>query len=249
MTVAKASINLRFLKNILEQLISLGITEAVIEPIVKDGEDYTQVRAGNKDHSILIFDQIEGKLSEKALAVSSTNGLLSRLSLFNEDKSSVTVLNGSSFVSSIEIKEGKRKATYTMSQPQLILAPRQMPKYEILGEEIKFSKEFIDQLLDVFSSMSYTGKRENRKISFKSGKGELNITISDGESDSFSESFAANLTESDIPTTQWELDAFKMAMKKSSECNVDKSVSFVITDIGTAILTAAPLSVIVAPVH
>jgi hypothetical protein len=247
--VVQSNIDLRMLKDILEQLTTLGISEAIIEPVTLDGKDHTQVRAGNKDHSILIFDQVEGKLSEKAMAISSTKGLQSRLALFNEDKASVTVSNGSTFVSSIEIKEGKRKATYTMSHPNIILAPKVMPEYEIYGDVIEFSKDFIDYLTEVFNSISFTGKRENRRISIKSGNGELIVTVSDGESDSFVETFPSDVSESDIPTTQWDLESFKLALKRSSECDVDKKVSFFITNIGTAVLTAQPLSVIVAPVH
>jgi len=237
------------LKDILEQLTSLGISEAIIDPITIDGNDHTQVRAGNKDHSILIFDSIEGKLSDKAMAIASVRGLQTRLALFNEDKASVIVTNGSTFVSSIEIKEGKRKASFTMSHPNMILYPKVMPEYEILGDVINFSKEFIDYLMEVFNSISFTGKRENRKISIKSGNGELIINVSDGESDSFTETFPSDVAENDIPTTQWEVEAFKMALKKSSECDVDKKVSFFITNIGTAVMTAQPLSVIVAPIH
>lgn len=247
--VVQSSINLKMLKDILEQLTSLSITEAVIEPVVEDGKDYTRVRAGNKDHSIMIFDSVEGKLTDKTMAIASIKGLQTRLALFNEDKASVTVTNGNSFVSSIEIKEGKRKATYTMSHPNIILAPKVMPQYDIYGDVITFSKDFVDYLSEVFNSISFTGKRENRKISIKSGKGELFITVSDGENDSFLETLTADVAENDIPTTQWEVEAFKMALKKSSECSVDKSVAFYITNIGTAVMSAQPLSVIVAPIH
>lgn len=247
--VVQSNINLGMLKDILEQLTSLGVDEAMIDNQKIDGVDYTQVRAGNKDHSILIFDSIEGKLAEKSMAIPSVKGLQTRLALFNQEKASVTVSNGSSFVSSIEIKEGKRKASFTMSHPNMILFPKVMPQYEILGDVIEFSKEFIDYLMEVFNSISFTGKKENRKISIKSGTGEILITVSDGESDSFSETLPMDVSENDIPTTQWEVGAFKMALKKSSECDVDKKVSFYITNIGTAVMTAQPLSVIVAPIH
>ncbi|WGH49815.1 hypothetical protein [Alishewanella phage vB_AspM_Slickus01] len=250
-TQAQAStLNLPLLKVILEQLNSLGISEAIIEPITdEEGNGVTRVRAGNKDHSIMIFDDIEDTLSDKALAISSIKGLQTRIALFSNEKSSVTVTNRSNFAASIEIKEGKRKASYTLSHPNIILAPKVMPDYEILGNPIVLSEDFISALLDVFASMGFTGKKEDRRIAIKSSGDEVTITVFDGESDSFVETFQYAGGEVDIPSTQWEVEAFKLALRKASETSLDKSVTFIVTDIGTAVMQSAPMSVIVAPVH
>jgi hypothetical protein len=104
--------------------------------------------------------------------------------------------------------------------------------------------------MEVFASISFTGNKEDRKIAIKSGDDELTITVSDGEHDSFVETLPMEgLDSNTIPTVQWDVEAFKLALKKSSECDVDKKVTFFITSIGTAVMSAQPLSVIVAPIH
>jgi len=249
-TTVTGTLALPMLKDILEQLNSLGISEAIIEPHTNDGKDYTRVRAGNKDHSIMIFDEIEGKLAEKKLAISSVKGLQTRLALFNEEKASVTVSYRDSYVSNIEIKEGKRKASYTLSHPNIILAPKMMPEFNIVGDVITFDEKFISSLMDVFTSLGFTGNKEESRIAIKSVKDEMTLTVFDGETDSFVETFALDeVPKEDIPTTQWEVGAFKLALMKASATTIDKSVSFVVTDIHTAVFESAPLSVIVAPVH
>lgn len=236
------------LRDVLDELVTIGVDEVVLEPI--EGEEGTRFRGANKAQNIIIFDTLEETLVTIPMGIQSVKALHSRMQLFDLSKASVTLDDNDKHIKGITFKQGKKKATYRTANPKLLGVPARIPDADIVGDGIVFTKDYVSYLLNAAQSLSLTGNRDERKLSISVEENEMTLSINDGEDDSFTDVIDVGTTNTqniNIPKCSWELDPFKRVLKQSSECTVDETARFSITEFGIAIFDMQPLSVIVAP--
>lgn len=230
------------LKLILETLSSVGIEEAIIEPSDNGG---TIIRAANAAGNILIYDEIDDRISESPMGVQSVRGLLSRIQLFDADKCTASLEDGGDFIRDIKIKQGRKSATFRFCPPKNIHALKTVPN-STKSEVLTISKEYVKYLMQAITAMSFTGDKEERTISLHGTNKGMSVKISDGEDDSFDEVVESVVGETTAGS--WEVIPFQKVMSKSSEYNTtDKSASFVIDDLGIITFDLSFIKVMIAP--
>lgn len=237
--------NILDLKTILEVLDQVGITEAVIEPGKKPNT--TLIRAASKDTNIVVFDEIEGELTPTPIGIQSVKGFLSRLSLFDVEKAAMSMENHRSdeYVSSSQIKEGRRKATFRCAPPRTLNVPHEIPLSED-SEFIELLPDYVDYLSGAISSMSYTGDKRERTISMRVEDNDLHINIFDGEDDCFDD-IMSDVGIDELPSGSWDVAPFQRVMKQSMQHDEDKVARVTITDYRVALFQVGVINVMVSP--
>lgn len=255
-------INLKF---ILETLHSVGISEMVLSPTVKNDKPSTLVRGSNRERSVVVYHEIEDLvLTEVPMGVQSVNGLLSRISLFDESKASIELVQSHDIVGTVNIKQGRKKATYRCADPNQLSAPNRIPGDLAISEAsaIIIPSSQVDFLGQAISSMSLTGNKEERTITMQvTEEGSLDVTIVDGEDDSFKE-IIEDVGGSPTEKGTWDVSSFSRVMKRASENSEvsfrrifgsdvgeveDKAVVFSITEYKIAVFAVADLDILVVP--
>lgn len=236
---------LKSLKQILEVLHSLGVSEAIIEP--DDGQ--TRIRAAHGDGSIVVYDHIDDNdVVDLPMAIQSVNGLLSRLNLFDVNKASADIEDNGNIITDIRIKQGRKKASFRFAEMKNVAVPSQKPE-TTPSDVITFPSDYVKYIGKAISAMSFTGDKKERTISVKGdgGSGVLSISITDGEDDSFDE----EIENVNIETERgiWEVIPFQRVMNKSSDYNShdDGSANFTIDEFGIATFQVGLFSVMVLP--
>lgn len=232
---------LKSLKQILEVLHSLGVSEAIIEP----DNNQTRIRAAHEDGSIVVYDHIDDHIVDLPMAIQSVNGLLARLNLFDIDKASADMKDNGDIITDIKIKQGRKKASFRFADKRKVAVPSQKPE-TTPSDVLTFTSEYVKYLGKAISSMSFTGEKKSRTINVK-GDGEvLNISITDGEDDSFDEEIEDVSVETERGI--WEVIPFQRVMNKASDYNKDDgSANFVIDEYGIATFQVGMFSVMVLP--
>lgn len=228
-------------KALLQELADIGINEVVIEPV----ENGTRVRGSNKDRNTIVFKTIPDlNLVEIAIGIQSVRGLLSRINLFEEEKASIVLKNGSSFTQSVTIKQGKRNASFRCSAPSDLAVPKVVPDCEINDDNrILLDKDYVGFINDAVSAMAYTGNNAERSISVKVESEELVLTINDGECDSFVDNKPMEVVNC---RGNWEIGAFSKLMKLSSHY-VDGDAEFSISEHGVGVFRIGVLDALIPP--
>jgi len=230
------------LKEVLQEIDKVGITECVIEPGDEDGK--TRIRGASKDTSVIIFDTIDSELTEVPIGIQSVKGFLSRLKLFDGDKASIALKSNDKFAVNATIKQGRRLANFRFAPPNTLQVPDAMPDCEE-PPFIELDEQYVDFLSTAIASMSYTGSKEERTISMKVNDGDLGINIFDGEDDCFDDVMEVEgVTE--LHNGSWELVPFHLVMKQSRLYNDTKAI-FTINDYGVAIFKLETIKVMVSP--
>ena len=234
---------IQIIKDILEELISVGIDEVVFEP----KEEGTLIRGASHDHNTIVFDNYPEKLVSSPLGIQSVRAFHSRISLFELEKATVNFVNSSKSdkIISIEIKQGRRKITYKPASPAQVSAPRTMPPMNFVGNEVEFTKEAVNSMMNVFSSIAMTGKKEEQHVAIAVTNGELELAIFDGEDDSFVDKY--DVEGDDIQRAHWSMEPFKRVIKQAAERTTDKSAKMSITEQGIVVFDMIHISVMVAP--
>ncbi|MCI4411746.1 MAG: hypothetical protein JHC38_08770 [Thiotrichales bacterium] len=234
--------DIKHLKPVLSELSFVGISEVVIEP----SETGSLLRGSNADKSLLIFFNVTMSITDKPLGVKNVNALLSRINLFDEEKAAIEVINSSEGnIGILNIKQGRKKASYRCHSPSQIQAPRSMPSDVEINDSnaITFSKEYVDQLNQAISSMSYTGEKEKRTVSIKGNGASIEVTIFDGSDDSF-------VDEVEISGIDcrglYDVSPFSKLMKASATHNEGNAI-FSISSNGIGLFRVDLLDVVVHP--
>lgn len=228
------------LKMILETIQSVGVDEAIIEPV--DGGDGSRIRAANKNGNVIIFDEIPEIFSEYPMGIQSVGGLLSRITLFDDSKASAELTDDGTIVTDILIKQGRKKATFRFASPDNIYAPPVVPE-TTESDVIEFSKDYVQYLGKAITAMSFTGKKENRTVAIQGTGSGLSVSISDGDVDAFDEVVEDIKTE----TTRgiWEVGPFQRVLKEASEH--DGVARFTIDNYGIGTFDLGVIRVMVVP--
>ena len=251
---------IKSLKTVLETLNSVGIAEAIFEP----HENGTLIKASNKDRTVICFHVVAGLESpvKTTIAVQSVNALLSRLNLFDCDKADLEIdLDNHGNAGSIQIKEKRKKLTYHCSNPSLINVPHRIPGNVVItgDNSIKIPSKYVDFLAQVTTSMTLTGKKEERGISLMVKDSVLEVAITDGEDDTFKEAIEGF----NVPDTlkgKWDVSAFIRVLRKAGDTSTivqsrlgcedkedDGSVRMIITQYRVAAFAVADLDIMVVP--
>lgn len=232
------------LKVLLGVLSSVGVEEAVIEP----AEDGTLVRGANKDRSVIVYHTIPDNLLEHPMGIQSVRGMLSRLELFDVSKAVIETTVHDELVASITIKHGRKKASYKCAKLSMLSVPKKVPGDLSIAKEILFDKEYVDCLSQAITAMSYTGSKQDRSISIASSKtsGNLELTIFDGEDDSFVDEVKADGFDS-LRKVSWDVPSFQKVLKQSLDCR-GESACFTISEHGIAVFDLSVINVLVAPI-
>lgn len=225
-------------KRILEVLDSVGVEEVIFDPT----EEGTLVRATDKKGSIVVFDEIDEQFSDSPIGVQSVRGLLSRINLFDVEKSTIDLDEGSNYILNILIKQGRKKASFRCAPPKRILAPPSAPD-SVWSDDIEFDSDYVGYLNKAITAMGFTGNKEERKITLNGGSDGMRITISDGEDDSFDELLPEITAE--ITPGAWEVAPFQRAMLKAAEYS--GSTKFRVDNYGIACFNLCHLSVMIVP--
>jgi hypothetical protein len=235
-------LDIHLLKTLLEVLSSVGVEEAVVEP----SEDGTLVRGANKDRSVIIYHTIPDSLLECPMGIQSVKGMLSRLELFDSAKSAITTTTHNDLISDLTVKQGRKKASYKCAEPSALTVPKKVPGDLSIVKEITFDKAYVDYLSQAITAMSYTGSKQERSISISVKGGDLELTIFDGEDDSFVDEMKVDDFE-DTKKISWDVQPFQRVLKQSLECR-GESAAFTISEHGIAVFDLSLINVLVAPI-
>lgn len=228
-------------KELLRVMDKVGISEVVFEPT---DEGKTRLRGANREKNITIFDEVDVSLVDLPMGIQSVKGLLSRVSLFDEDKASMTTKDNGDIITDITIKEGRKKAGFKSAVPKHLAVPDLVPGALESEERITLEESYVKYLSTAITSMSYTGEKKERTISLTSEDGKAEITIYDGEDDSFQDTLEDSEYNLD-DVASWEVVPFERVMKASLEETGD--ATFFVTDHHIAIFDLGIFNVMIVP--
>lgn len=247
--------NVKHLRDILESLNGVGITEVVMNPTDKGA----LVSGSNRERSVVCFHEVDGfDVGGKSLAIQNVNALLSRVSLFNDAE--VDNVDDGGYYRTLNFKEGRRKASYHCADRKHIMVPRQAPgETNITAENgIVLQPEHVEFIGQAVSSMSLTGNREAASISMNVKAGDLYISIFDGQDDKVTEVIhGVGKYDTDLGT--WGIEALHRVLRRASQSSEvvgsrigiempKGSVVFCITEYRVAVIGVAGIDVLVIPV-
>lgn len=239
--------DIRKFKDILEVLQNVGVEEVIFEPTDDNG---TLIRGSDRHKRIVVFDEIEEELVTAGLGIQSVRGLISRLSLVDLDKASVSMETRETgeheYVVNFVVKQGRKKASYKCANPygKVLAVPSIIPNLEAISE-INFSAEYTAYILQALQSLSITGDKEQRYMQLEGVDGVVNIEIFDGEDDSFDDNVEDIATE-DFPRSKWEIDALQRMIKVNTE-NGKTGFVLGITETGIAAFDMGMITVLIVP--
>lgn len=234
------------LKTLLTTLASVGIEEAVIENPEDENVEVSRIRGANKEGNIIVFHDIDGVFFPEApMGTQTVKGLLSRIELFDESKAEVlhTVTNG--VVKNLTIKQGRKKASFTCSDPKNLTLPAKVPAFDMDNQYV-LTSEMIALLNAAISAMSMTGSKADRYLSIGVKDSVMSVNIFDGEDDSFNDEFQLEDGVDDAPTFSWDVPAFHRVMRESESANSGSAV-FNVSKHGIAIFNIGMVNVLLPP--
>lgn len=201
------------LRGILEVLRDLGIDEAVIEQT--DDPEQTRVRAANVQNNIIVYDEIDVQIVtvKRGMGIQSVRGLLSRLDLFDLDKASFDVRLDGDVVGDLILKEGRKKVSFGFASPSRVLAPSKLPEVSDV-HTLVLEPEYVKYLGKAMTAMTFTGDKEEQSLSIRGSAehGTAEISIVDGDTDSFSEVLPTDIGNS---AGSWEVAPFRRVIAKA----------------------------------
>lgn len=239
--------NIVYFKELLEVLSSVGIDTCRIMPIEHEGQPANIMQAMDSRGNVIVYDVLGELVTEKAMGIQSVRGLLSRINLFDIEKVSVTIKVNErhDIAEEINMKEGRRKASFRFSRPQAIVAVGEMDEFD-RSPLIEFKKEYVDYLKKAISSIMMTGDKEHSYIALEAKDDELTMKVYDGENDSFVETLTIDGLGT-IDKCQWEVDSFTRVLKTALQGD-ESTVVFEVTEMGAAVFDMEVFEVMVAPI-
>lgn len=237
--------NIEQTRELLDILMSVGIEEVVVEP----HEDKTRIRGTNKDQSIIIFyvsDQYTAP--DFPLGIQSVRALNSRVALFDDTATIKIEPNRTETqINCLNFKQGRRSVSYRCGNVGDLNPPTRIPGDMALDpdDSIILTKEYVEYLSNVISSISQTGQKGAQTVSIGIADGVATITVYDGEDDSFVDQIDAEGLE-DKAIASWEMAAFQRVMKQSLGKETETCVT--IAERGVAVFPVGNLNILVRPI-
>lgn len=210
-------------KKILEIMKGVDITEA---GIFASGDEKNQIRGITDDKTIIMYTDVD-QFIESSVGVLSVKGLLSRLTLFNEEKMGVELKTKASkksdedYVSQIIVKEGRRRSTVTTTDPNMMSIPTVYPKADRVFTA-GFTKEYVDYINKMKASVNTSVSTETLYVELHfeedcDGK-TVDFSIGGGYDD-FDDKIEAEIEDpfvGKVFSVQWKIDPFIRAMRQAA---------------------------------
>lgn len=241
------------LRKIVDTLSTVGIQEACMTPT----DNGTVIRGTNKSKDIIIYHESPIDLEvDVDIAFLSAKVLKSRLDLFSDDATVEVIKHSDDDVSAyqLKLKEGRRNSLYTCADPEALVKtiPSKVPPDMVYNEEteIVMSGEFFEGLKGAIGSiLSASDNKDETHISISCENHVATITISDGDTDSFTEKLEG-MPLAECEASSWEVNGFKQVLSEVARSNKDSDISLSITtEYLTAIVILNDLEFILAPKH
>lgn len=233
------------LKLVLEDLYSVGIKSVVLDPN-NDG-DGTLVRASDKDGKVAVYCDSEFSFSDKTIAIQDVSSILSRVNLFDVNKATVEITDNDDYVLELKIKQGRKKTRFRCAPPEALQVPSRVPGDLTIkdGECVVLQRDYVSYITDVISSLSKTVSDTPANVAIEIKDDNLNVTISDGETDSFSDTLV-EIGVDDRDKSYWDAIPFSKVIRQS--IRESEEAKFIISkDHGLAVFAVGTVDVIVVP--
>jgi len=237
------------IKSLLTTMNEVGIIRCVIEPLEND---MTRVRATNKESNIVIYHDFDFSVVDYPVGIQSVPGFLSRIMLFDEEKSAIEVSDNGKIIVSAKIVQGKKEASFRFADPRSsssMPVPSRVPGDLSIDNCIEFSEEYVKHISSVFSAMGYTGDKTKREVGMKTKGDTVTLRVSDGEYDSFTDTIETDGLDINIDgEAVWEVSPFDRLLKASLANSQQKKARFSVNaqhvgvfDLGDIVALAVPL--------
>ena len=211
------------LRSLLETLDSIGIEEAVLAPEEEKRDPNTGacLLASNRTRSVVVADQVGLPLLEEVFGIGSVKGLLSRLELFDRTKACKFEISKDEdgVVEAIKVSQGRKKTEYRCLNPEVLLVPSAVMDEQEDSWELCFTQADISEFQKASRSIMMAAS-DKEKAQFKitvDKLGEAEITIADGDYDSFRVTMKASAnTDKGLPETSWDISTMIRCLKAVS---------------------------------
>lgn len=234
-------------KNVLEILKGIGAKECGIEE--KDG--MTLVRSISDDAMIGIYTTIEhmGNPAGAGIGILSIQGMLSRIDLFDLEKATVTFTeedaSDDSFVSSIHVKQGRRKSDIRTTSPSSCRITKQIPEFE-KKFSITFSSDEISMLNKAYQSLRNVTSDKDCEVQLTINEdATLNLVMERGQRDRFAETFQGEHLVETKGEVVFAAEPLLRAIKQAGAWSEDQSATVVIDAEGNATVKIGEISTLV----
>jgi hypothetical protein len=212
--------NIKKLKQILQTASVAGMRELVLQKengltMALGADDSDKSDGGEHDPSIVLISEIDDDIIDYSMGIHRVDIFLKRLELFNIDKVKVSVKDNEDFVTSITLKEGRRKATITLASPQTIDVPSGSIEDEIV-DKIEFKKDYVDYLNKANAAMN------SEFINVSGINKDIVLEMYDGLSDTMED--VVGTTNNDDWSRNWRttsvLKLLRHRIKTEDECEL-----------------------------
>lgn len=245
--------NINKMKEILDILKGIDINEV---GFIAEGDE-NHVRGISSDRSTLVYSSTES-IVEHSMGIVSVKSLLSRLSLFDEEKMGVELVtrknDKGTHVSEILIKEGRRKSKVSTNDPQLLGIPTEYPPVVDVFA-MSMTKDYIDYLNKMKGSIGSTFSVDQMYVELgfnpTSEENEIELSIN-GDYDNYVDKLTGIIEEDYIGqefSVQWNIDSFMKTMKKAASVNTDEVIMFTVKNIGILEVSVGDIIVSVVPIN
>lgn len=235
-------------KQVLEILKGLGAVECGIETTE---EGTTLVRAVSGDGATIgIYSAIEhlGNPTKHSIGIQSIQGVLSRLELFSDlDKTKIDFQTKDDWVSSITLKQGRRKAEIRTTSVNNCKLPKKLPDFDkVVSAEMP--NDFVQMLTKAHQSVKNAIGDTDSIFTIRSvsAEGDYEIEIQKGTHDKFVEPIQVQFVENAFEgETIFAAESILRTLKQASNWSEEKSAIILIDDNGHATIQVGELSVMV----
>jgi len=173
--------NIEKLNEVLKTINVAGIKEIIISKA--DGKVMVYGADSTEDDimpSIVVISEADSSIVDVTMGISRLPVLLNRINLFDLEKTKVSCDTTDTFTRVITVKEGRRKVSYTFTNPDIINVPTDTIEDNV-SNIITLSKEYINGLSKVNQAMSA------EVINITGINNEITFELSDGDGDSFTD--------------------------------------------------------------
>lgn len=197
--------NLTKVYNILQTANVAGIPEVILEKqddgVLVRGADCV---SDDQDPSIVILSKTDKDVVDSTTGIHRVSVLLNRMSLFDLEKAKVQTQKTDEFVRHMDIRQGKRKVSFTFANPKTINVPSGTIDDQVVST-VAFDKNQVQDLVKANQALS----PELFKLK---GEGEdITIELFDGISDNFTDVVGTNSTGD--WSYSWRMDSIMKLVK------------------------------------
>lgn len=169
---------------ILETVNVAGINKVIIDRT----EDGVVIRGIDDDETVVVFSKKDGSIVPNNIGVHRVPAILGRLKLFDLEKSTTEAGTRGDSISTLTIKEGRKKAQLAFTNPDNIRAPKRAIDDEILNQ-VTLDKDDIQLITSAITNF------QPEFITFKGTGDEILLQLNESDTnDCFTDKVGQNST-------------------------------------------------------